>query len=114
MQQRNGRTLARLDLSLRLLVFLALAMVAPTFPVQALAQSNDITLSLGGTLSQSQAFEVRQLVRHKLRQTSVWELTTAVVSGRRSCTALWRNRICGSAQSRVDRRNCDGPAKLRF
>jgi hypothetical protein len=56
MQQRNGRTLARLDLSLRLLVFLALAMVAPTFPVQALAQSNDITLSLGGTLSQSRDF----------------------------------------------------------
>ena len=56
MQQRNGRTLARLDLSLRLLVFLALAMVAPTFPVQALAQSNDITLSLGGTLRQSRGF----------------------------------------------------------
>jgi hypothetical protein len=56
MQQRNGRTLARLDLSLRLLVFLALAMLAPTFPVQALAQSNDITLSLGGTLSQSRGF----------------------------------------------------------
>ena len=57
MQQRNGRTLARLDLSLRLLVFLALAMVAPTFPVHALAQSNDITLSLGGTLSQSRDFQ---------------------------------------------------------
>jgi hypothetical protein len=56
MQQRNGRTLARLDLSLRLLVFLALAMLAPTFPVQALAQRNDITLSLGGTLSQSRGF----------------------------------------------------------
>ena len=40
--------MARLDLSLRLLVFLALAMLAPTFPVRALAQSNDITLSLGG------------------------------------------------------------------
>ena len=48
--------MARLDLSLRLLVFLALAMLAPTFPVQALAQSNDITLSLGGTLSQSRGF----------------------------------------------------------
>ena len=31
-------------------------MLAPTFPVQALAQSNDITLSLGGTLSQSRGF----------------------------------------------------------
>jgi hypothetical protein len=57
MQQRNGRTLARLDLSLRLLVFLALAMVAPTFPVHALAQSNDITLSLGGTLCPSRDFQ---------------------------------------------------------
>jgi hypothetical protein len=56
MQQRNGRTLARVDLSLRLFVFLDLAMVAPTFPVQALAQSNDITLSLGATLSQSRGF----------------------------------------------------------
>jgi hypothetical protein len=31
-------------------------MLAPPFPVQALAQSNDITLSLGGTLSQSRGF----------------------------------------------------------
>jgi hypothetical protein len=48
--------LARLELSLRLLAFLALALLAPTFTVQALAQSNDITLSLGGTPSQSRGF----------------------------------------------------------
>jgi hypothetical protein len=48
--------LARLDLSLRLLVFLTLTMLAPTFPIQALAQSHDITLSLGGTLSQWRGF----------------------------------------------------------
>jgi hypothetical protein len=48
--------LARLDLSLRLLVFLALALLVHTFPVEALAQSNDITFSLGGTPSQSRGF----------------------------------------------------------
>ena len=48
--------MARLELSLRLLVFLALGLLAPTFPVQALAQSNDITLSLGGIPSQSRPF----------------------------------------------------------
>jgi len=37
-----------------LLVFLALGLLAPTFPVRALAQSNDITLSLGGVAAQSQ------------------------------------------------------------
>jgi hypothetical protein len=36
-----------------LLVFLALGLLAPTFPVQALAQRNDITLSLGGIAAQS-------------------------------------------------------------
>jgi len=36
-----------------LLVFLALGLLAPTFPVQALSQSNDITLSLGGIAAQS-------------------------------------------------------------
>ena len=36
-----------------MLVFLALGLLAPTFPVQALAQSNDITLSLGGIAAQS-------------------------------------------------------------
>ena len=40
-------------LRLRLLVFLALGLLAPTFPVQALAQSNDITFSLGEIPSQS-------------------------------------------------------------
>jgi len=45
--------LARLKLSPRLLVFLALGLLGPTFPVQALAQSNDITLSLGGIAAQS-------------------------------------------------------------
>ncbi len=45
--------MARLELSLRLLVFLALGLLAPTFPVQALSQSNDITLSLGGIAAQS-------------------------------------------------------------
>jgi hypothetical protein len=49
--------MARLELSPQLLVLLALAMLAPTFPVQALAQSNDITLSLGGTPSQSRGFQ---------------------------------------------------------
>ena len=48
--------MARLELSLRLLAFLALALLAPTFPVQALAQSNDITFSLGGIPSQSRPF----------------------------------------------------------
>ena len=38
---------------MRLLVFLALGLLAPTFPVRALAQSNDITLSLGGIAAQS-------------------------------------------------------------
>ena len=42
-----------LDSSLRLLVFLALGLLVPTFPVQALAQSNDIALSLGGIPAQS-------------------------------------------------------------
>src|SRR5260370_6832514 len=56
MQPRNGRNLARVELSLRLLAFLALALLAPTFPVQALAQSNDITFSLGGIPSQSRPF----------------------------------------------------------
>jgi len=46
--------LARLELSLRLLVFLALALLAATSP--AVAQSNDITLSLGGIPSQSRSF----------------------------------------------------------
>ncbi len=45
--------MARLELSLRLLVFLALGLLAPTFPVLASAQSNDITLSLGGIAAQS-------------------------------------------------------------
>jgi hypothetical protein len=44
---------ARLELSLRSLVFLALGLLAPTLPVLALAQSNDITLSLGGIAAQS-------------------------------------------------------------
>jgi len=39
-----------------LLAFLVLALLAPTFPVQALAQSNDITFSLGGIPSQSRPF----------------------------------------------------------
>src|SRR5260370_20268938 len=56
MQPRNWRNLASLELSLRLLAFLALALLAPTFPVQALAQSNDITFSLGGIPSQSRPF----------------------------------------------------------
>ena len=46
----------RLEPSPQLLVLLAPAMLAPTFPVRALAQSNDITLSLGGTPSQSRSF----------------------------------------------------------
>jgi len=45
--------LASLELSLRWLVFLALGLLTPTFPVRALAQSNDITLSLGGIAAQS-------------------------------------------------------------
>ncbi|MGB2901071.1 MAG: hypothetical protein WBB89_17575 [Candidatus Acidiferrum sp.] len=45
--------MARLELSLRLLVFLALGLLASTFPVLASAQSNDITLSLGGIAAQS-------------------------------------------------------------
>jgi hypothetical protein len=49
--------MARLELSPQLLVLLALAMLAPMFPVRALAQSNDITLSLGGTPSQSRGFQ---------------------------------------------------------
>jgi len=36
-----------------LLVFLALGLLGPTFPVQALAQSNGITLSLGRIAAQS-------------------------------------------------------------
>src|SRR5260370_30976051 len=56
MQPRNWRNLASLELSLRLLAFLALALLAPTFPVQAFAQSNDITFSLGGIPSQSRPF----------------------------------------------------------
>jgi hypothetical protein len=47
--------MARLELSPQLLVLLALAMLAPMFPVRA--QSNDITLSLGGTPSQSRGFQ---------------------------------------------------------
>ena len=46
--------MASLELSLRLLVFLALELLAATLPVRALAQSNDITLSLGGVAAQSQ------------------------------------------------------------
>ena len=46
--------MARLELSLRLLVFLALALLAATSP--AVAQSNDITLSLGGIPIQSRSF----------------------------------------------------------
>lgn len=41
---------------MRLLVFLALELLAATFPVQAFAQSNDLTLSLGGIPNQSRSF----------------------------------------------------------
>jgi hypothetical protein len=54
MQPRNGWNLARLKVSFRSVAFLPVALLAATSP--AVAQINDITLSLAGIPSQSRSF----------------------------------------------------------